>query len=396
MKIRTRATLAPLRLMLSALVAAALLVGCGSAATDPEPEPSPEPEPTPRGPLALETVVEDALFPVAMAFLPSGEMLYTEKDTDRVRVLDRDRQLLDEPFVDLSEAEANLRGGLGIAVDPDFESNATVYLAVTANQMATSADLPRDDVARVLRMRAEGLRAQPDSVETLIVVGQGQTAVGYEAGNLHFGPDGHLYLSVGDRRPDAAPQDPEHSVGRMMRYTREGDVPADNPFGSSNPTFALGLRNTFDFDFAPGSGRLYATDNGPVEDDEINLVEAGMNYGWPGISGLVDTAAETAVAEGLQDYREPLTETGAAPTGIVVDQAGYFDEPGSLIVVEWATGALMRWTLSEDGRGVSESERLAEDLGLPVGVTGLTWGPDGWLYLCSGSAIHRLGYLPAE
>lgn len=373
---------------LLALSLVALLAVPASAQDEPNPRLEATAFPSAPGEVVREVVLANPGHPVAMAFLPDGTLLFTDKESQQVRVIEPDGVEADEPFLDLSAAEPTERGLIGIAIDPDFARNGYVYLSLSSN---LEAPVERDDIARIIRVRADGPRADPESLITLVTV-PGEPLVGYEGGNLHFAPNGQLYFVIGDRRPDNAPQDPEHCAGQMLRYERDGTIPADNPFGSDNPSYALGLRNSFDFTFDPLSGGLFATENGPAADDEINLVEAGLNYGWPAVSGPADLEKEQPFTE-RDDYRGPLIETGPAPTGIVVDVDGTFGIEGALLVVEWSYARLLQLELSDDRRTIEGALILSLDVG--TGINDLAWGPDGALYSCSPKAIERLTFRSA-
>jgi len=356
------------------------------------------PEPTPTGGflsaarVTLETVIATDDFPVGMVFLPDGALLYAEKNTGRVRAVTPDGVLQERPFADFAVANLGDAGLIGLALDPDFASNGFVYAALTANAASADNALPRTDL-RIVRIRANGLAAAPGS-ETTIAVVPGDPAPGHEGGNVHCGPDRRLYLTIGDRHlngfPNDAAQDPAADAGRFMRFNRDGTVPADNPFGSDNPTFAIGMRNSFDFTFDPQSGLLFATENGPIRDDELNIVEAGMNYGWPRVSGATDLPEEAAFAASAPDYREPVILLGRAPTGIAFNMHDAYgaDLRGDLFIAEYVAGRVVRLRLSDDRRTVVETEVFAE--GISGGINDLEFSPDGLIYLSTSEAILRL------
>lgn len=342
--------------------------------------------------LRLETVVDGAAFPIALAFLPDGTLLYTEKNTGRVRRIYADGTLQPEPFADLDVANLGDAGLLGITLDPDHAANGHIYVAVAVNDLPGDNSFARTEM-RIVRLTAAGNTAAAD--QTLVIASvPGEPTPGHEGGNVHVGPDGRLYLTVGDRGlnrfPNEQAQDPDELAGRILRYQRDGSIPADNPFGPANPTFALGKRNSFDFTFDPLSGGLFATENGPVGDDEINLVEPGHNYGWPRVSGFADSDAERAFAAATERYREPLTLVGRAPTGIDFYEGGAYGDEwiGQLFFAEWATGTVKRATLSPDRRTITSIEVVAD--GIPGGINDIEFSPQGVLYLSVSNAIVRL------
>jgi len=296
-----------------------------------------------------------------------------------------------EPFADFAVANAGDAGLLGVALDPDFETNHYIYFALTQNGSATDNALSRTDT-RVVRLTAAGNTAVPNSEQVIVVI-PGSPLPGHEGGNVHFGPDGKLYLSIGDRRfnnfPNEEAQQLDKLAGRMLRLNPDGTIPADNPY-PDNMTFAYGLRNSFDFTFDPLSGLLLATENGPSGEDELNLIESGMNYGWPDVSGVEDTPDEQTFAAATPNYRSPLTILGRAPTGIDVNLADAYGAEfnGDLFVAEYVHGTVKRIHLTADRRTVFSVDTFAD--GIPGGLNDLAFGPDGLIYISTSESIARL------
>ena len=195
-------------------------------------------------------------------------MFVADKDVGEIRIV-RDGEILDEPFATLPvQVTVNETGLLGVAVDPAFPDEPWVYAYYTGT----------DAVNHLVRIRADGDRGT--EIQPLLDL-LPATAGWHNGGDLAFGPDGKLYVSVGDGHDGSRSQDPNGIGGRILRLNPDGSVPDDNPLGPGNPTFALGIRNSFGLCFDPETGELWETENGPTEDDEINLIEAGGNYGWP-------------------------------------------------------------------------------------------------------------------
>ncbi len=249
-------------------------IGCGGAGDgDPLPPP-PFPIRVPEG-FAAEIFVEGLELPTSLTFPPDGSnrLFVNELQTGRIRVV-VDGTLLPDPF---AEVETNTTGNfpvqgenglLGIAFDPDYTVNRHVY--VTHAVRTDSGTF-----GRVVRLTdVDGRGEDP----TVLLDGI-PAAVGHQIESLTPGPDGMLYVSVGDAFVEERVQDPASSLGKILRVARDGTIPGDNPFPGSY-TYALGFRNAFDLAFAP-DGRLWATDNGPERDDELNEIVAGGNFGWP-------------------------------------------------------------------------------------------------------------------
>jgi glucose/arabinose dehydrogenase len=216
----------------------------------------------------------------AMAFAPDGRLFVCQQD-GRLRVI-KNGVLLAEPFVTLEVDQRGERGLLGVALDPDFPSNQFVYLYYT------TAAAPRHN--RVVRFTADGDRAAAGSETLILRLDDLNTATTHNGGAMHFGPDGKLYIAVGDDGDGGNAQSLANLHGKMLRLNRDGSVPADNPFvnqatGSNRAIWAMGLRNPFTFAFQPGTSRLYINDVGNESWEEINEGAAGTNYGWPESEG---------------------------------------------------------------------------------------------------------------
>ncbi len=247
-------------------------------------------EPLPPG-VVIETVVPNANQVVAMDFTPDGRLLYTERAGNLQVAVNGQAPVTAYPFPVLTEGE---RGLLGVAVDPGFATNHFVWVYFT--RQSTSSDCGGHIKNRVVRIALNddnSVTADPEGAGCFPVY---QPVPGYyvsihNGGNLHFGPDGKLYVSVGNSNekitdPNEPAQNLASPLGKIHRYnpTIPLSVPADNPFVTlshiDRSNYAYGLRNPFDFTFDPVSRQLFATDNGDKCDDEINLIRAGYDYGW--------------------------------------------------------------------------------------------------------------------
>ncbi|WAS86274.1 MULTISPECIES: PQQ-dependent sugar dehydrogenase [unclassified Corallococcus] len=228
-------------------------------------------------PVTVEVVAEGLEVPWGVAFLPggAGDALITERP-GRVRLL-RGGQLQPRAVATLP-LTANGEGGLlGIAAHPDFATNRQFYLYVT-----TQADGKAQNRVERWTLSADGTSAAFERV----IFGGIPSAKYHDGGRLRFGPDGMLYVGTGDARDPDLSQDLASPAGKLLRLTPDGAVPRDNPFPDS-PVFLLGVRNTQGFDWKDAT-TLYLTDHGPSGEtmrfghDEVNVVKAGDNLGWPG------------------------------------------------------------------------------------------------------------------
>ena len=222
-------------------------------------------------------VVAGLANPTLMALAPDGRIFVSEQ-AGRVRVI-KNGALLATPFVTLSVNASGERGALGIAFDPAFASNQFVYVYYTVSSGPHN---------RVSRFTASGDVATGG--ETVLLDLPNLVATNHNGGAIHFGPDGKLYIAVGENAVGSNAQSLNTTLGKMLRINADGTIPSDNPFfgsttGINRSIWALGLRNPFTFAFQPGTGRLFINDVGENTWEEINDGLAGANYGWPTSEG---------------------------------------------------------------------------------------------------------------
>jgi glucose/arabinose dehydrogenase len=218
-----------------------------------------------------------------MTLAPDGRIFVSEQ-AGRLRVI-KDGALLPDPALTLTVDATNERGLLGTAVDPDFASNGWIYVYYT-----TPSPVPHN---RVSRFTLGGDVAVPGSELPLLDLPALGLAPIHNAGALHFGPDGKLYISVGENFHGPNAQSLQTPLGKLLRIDRDGNIPADNPFfasaaGINRAIWALGLRNPYTFAIQPGTGRIFVNDVGDKLYDEIDDIVKGGNYGWPVTEGPHD------------------------------------------------------------------------------------------------------------
>lgn len=259
-----------------------------------------------------DTAITTALAaPTAMALAPDGRFFITEQGGD-LRIV-KQGALLDTPFLHLAVDDDGERGLLGVALDPEFPAEPFVYVYYTVPSS------PRHN--RVSRFTAQGDVAAPGSEVVLFDLDHLSGATNHNGGALHFGPDGKLYVAVGENANGANAQSLATVLGKILRLNADGSIPADNPFagsatGKNRAIWAYGLRNPFTFAFSR-AGRMFLNDVGQSTWEEIDEGVAGSNYGWPSSEGPTSNPA----------YRAPLFaythDDGCAITG------GAFYDPAS-------------------------------------------------------------------
>lgn len=246
-----------------------------------------------------ETQIPGLTSPTAMEIAPDGRIFVCQQGGS-LRVI-KNGSLLPTPFLTLSVDSSGERGLLGVTFDPNFAANNFVYVYYT---VLTS---PRHN--RVSRFTANGDEVVPGSEQILLELNNLSTATNHNGGALHFGPDGNLYIAVGENANGSNSQTLSNLLGKVLRINADGSIPTDNPFfntasGNNRAIWALGLRNPFTFAFQPGSGRLFINDVGESTWEEINDGIAGSNYGWPITEGPTNNPS----------FRSPLFAYGHGST----------------------------------------------------------------------------------
>lgn len=365
-----------------------LLAACGDGGSDP---------------FGVESeIVAEANFPVALAFTPDGRLFYNEQYTGNIRVVTADGELLTEPFATVPVFASFDWGLIGIAVDPDFEANHYLYVSY----MEVVEDEGDTRIARPIVLRY----TDEDSlgVDSEVIVGDLQeTPVEHQffnaIGDIAFGPDGFLYTAIGDFDDRDLAQDLAATPGKILRFDKEdGSAPADNPFVDEEDAdplvFAYGFRRPSHLAFDPQTGELYSSDAGPVTCDELNIVEAGANYGWPMNFDFRYEDCEAGQVTApiyfyAQDEMRPVDHLSVVrPRGIAFASASEYPLLGdSLIVCEEDTSAMRRLVFGGASKEVLADDVVVQDCQLDVAIS-----PDGIIYYSNLTEIRRLMPIPQE
>lgn len=330
----------------------------------------------------------------AMAFAPDGR-LFVCLQSGQVRVINKDGVLLANPFVTLSVDSNGERGLLGVAFDPNFASNHYVYLYYTV------PGSPAHN--RISRFTANGNVAAANSEFVLVNLDNLSNATNHNGGAIHFGPDGKLYVGVGENANGANAQSLSNRLGKILRINSNGTIPLDNPrsfpgiagstFGVNRAIWAVGLRNPFTFAFQPGTARLFINDVGASTWEEINDGVAGSNYGWP--------IAEGPASPPNPNFRDPIFYYGhgsSSTTGCAI-VGGAFYNPSVLQFPRRFVGKYFFADLCTGWiRVLDPSNNAASNFasGIP-GPVDLHVGPDGALYyLIRGGRVFRIQATPSQ
>lgn len=309
---------------------------------------------------AIEVVAENLDIPWEITWLPGGDMLVTERSGQLLRIAE-DRSVIPIQGV----AHVGEGGLLGVVVHPDFDQNQFIYVYITTR---SGTGL----INRVERYRLSGNSLSDRTVILADIPGSSF----HDGGELAFGPEGLLYITTGDAGDKPLAQDTNSLAGKILRLHDDGQVPADNPFG--NAVYSLGHRNpqglAWDED-----GQLWATEHGQSHFDEVNIIEAGANYGWPVIEGNQQRS----------DMKSPIIQSGAeetwAPAGIAAVTGRIFFgglRGESLFVAE------------RQGRTLSGlTAHVRREFGR---IRAVAIGPDGLLYVGTSNQDGRGSVQPGD
>jgi glucose/arabinose dehydrogenase len=321
--------------------------------------------------------------PTAMALAPDGRIFVCEQG-GALRVIENGI-LLTTPFLTVTVDSSGERGLLGVAFDPNFNSNQLVYIYYTA----TTPTIHN----RISRFTAAGNVAVAGSEIIVMDLNNLSTATNHNGGALHFGPDGNLFVAVGDNANGSNAQTLANRLGKMLRITSTGAIPADNPFfneaaGDNRAIWALGLRNPFTFSFQPGVGRMFINDVGQNTWEEINDGIAGSNYGWPTCEGFCNPPNPS--------FRDPIFAYANDGSTCAITGGAFYNPQ----IVQFPSGFVGRyffadfcggWIRTLDPSNGNAVADFATGISFPVD---LQVSADGFLYyLARGSgSVNRIGF----
>ena len=336
---------------------------------------------TQSGGLLLEQIAEGFSVPWAMAFISDEQLIITERE-GRIQLLNiktNKRQLINNAPEVFAEGQG---GMLDVKLSPDYKSTGWIYFTYVKEQDGEGVTV----LARA-KLQADSFSHWQD-----LLISKSATATDYHFGSrIAFDEKGHVFFTIGDRGERPSAQNLMNHAGSVLRLKLDGSVPADNPFIKSKNAlpeiWSYGHRNPQGLSYDYNNQRLWLIEHGPRGGDEINLVEAGKNYGWPVISYGKEYWGPISVGEGT--HKEGMQQ----PSKTYVPSIA----PGSLLfyssdtITDWKgnlfSGALKlrhinRVVLSKKAQAVQE-ERLFESLG--ERVRSLVQSPEGWVYFSTDS-----------
>ena len=338
--------------------------------------------------IKVETFAKGLVHPWGLAFLPDGRLVVTERP-GRVRLVDKDGKL-SAPLAGVPKVYASGQGGLlDVQIGPDFATSGAVYLSYAEPRDGTrnGTSLARG------KLIADGAGGRLEDVKVIFRQEPSYASSNHFGSRIVFTRDGSLFLTLGDRysaRDEA--QNPANHLGKLVRLTSDGSPYTGNPKkpGWRPEIWSIGHRNVQGAALHPQSGKLWTIEHGARGGDEINVPEAGKNYGWPVITYGRDYSflkiGEGTAKPGLEQpiyYWDP----SIAPSGAAFYTGDRFPEwKGNLFVGALAGQALHRLVL--DGERIVGEEKLLADLG--ERIRDVRNGPDGVLWLLSDSPEGRV------
>jgi glucose/arabinose dehydrogenase len=328
-----------------------------------------------------DVIVSDLNIPWGFTFLPDGSMLITEKSGQLIHFKNGKKTLISG----LPDIYIRGQGGLmDIILHPNYKDNGWLYISY-----ASPEGEGEGGNTAIARAKLEGTRLNN---LTVLYKATPNTTKGQHFGSrLVFDKEGYLFFTIGERGDrDVNPQDLTRDCGKVYRLNADGSIPKDNPFvnipNAKKAIYSYGNRNPQGMTLHPKTAEIWAHEHGPKGGDEINIIKAGKNYGWPVISYGVNYSGTSFTAltekEGMQ---QPLHywDPSIAPSGMAfIDSDKYGDWDGNLLVGSLKFQYLDMCTL-KDNKVVKE-ERLLDGLGR---VRCVEQGPDGYIYV----GIENLG-----
>lgn len=342
------------------------------------------------GDFSLQPMIQGLNLAVAFAPAPDGLVYYTEKNTGNIRVINgsagwtlQNSVFAQVPvFLEVGGFEQDEEGLVGITLDPSYANNGYVYVFHTAPNPV------RNRIVRIVKTT----NGQGDAVGTFdrVVLDNLPAAKYHNGGTMTFGPDGKLYVFVGDNYIEF--QDRAQQLGflngKFLRVNADGSIPGDNPFPGS-PVYSLGHRNSFGFTFHPHTGDLWQGENGAETYDELNRILSGGNYGWPFYEGV---SRDSRYLDPVHTITPQIGPTGLAA---VREDSAYPERyHNNLLLVNFNNGQIRRLIL-----GGTEFQHLADDVaGCDCGQPGLVAamhgynvpGQDGYIYVSNAQTIFRV------
>lgn len=333
----------------------------------------------------VQTVAKGLNRPWSLAFLPGNKMLVSERP-GRLRLIENEK-LVEQPVAGLPNIRQHGQGGLmDIAVHPDFNINQFIYIAYAGKTL-------RGYGTEVLRAKLIGRELK--DITTIFKALPKSRGGRHFGGRLQFSSDGKLFITLGDRGDRPRSQDLNDHAGSLIRLNDDGSVPNDNPFKDLKDVqpeiYSYGHRNIQGITLDPSKTTIWTHEHGPQGGDEINIIQPGLNYGWPIITYGVNYGIGTKIGEGTHKsgMEQPLYywTPSIAPSGMTFYSGEKFPNwQNNLFVGSLKFGLLVRLVI-ENKKVVHEERMLNMEYGR---IRDVRQSPDGTLYLLTDEEQGKL------
>ena len=335
---------------------------------------------------SYETVVEGIDIPWGLAFIQKNDFLVTEKSGILYRVRNGEKSTITGIPAIYSRGQGGL---LDVALHPDFDTNSIIYMTLSANTEG-------DDLGGNTALYSAKLNDLNLEDVSLLYKATPNTKKGQHWGSrIVFDKQGHVYFSIGDRgNRDENPQDLTRDGGKVYRLNLDGSIPSDNPFvgkdGAKEAVFSYGHRNPQGMTIHPKTGQVWENEHGPQGGDEINIIQSGVNHGWPVITYGINYSGtpitdKTDMPNMAQPYYYWVPSIG--PSGMAFSTSDvYQDWKDDLFVGSLKFEYLERLVIKNDK--VVKREKVLDKIGR---VRNVIEGPDGHLYIAvEGKGILKI------
>ncbi|MEO5741996.1 MAG: PQQ-dependent sugar dehydrogenase, partial [Vicinamibacterales bacterium] len=346
-------------------------------------------------PFKMKTLIDNMEVPWSLAFLPSGNIILTERLPGRMRILRTDGTLTGQlaGVSVVASPGAKDIGLLDVVLDPNFAGNQRIFFSFFNHIDGTNSNTC---IARA-RLDEKTLALTDATVIFRGLPVMPSKRLGAKTGGrIVIAPDGNLLMTLGDRS-DSPPWDVaqklDNHLGKIIRITPDGAPPSDNPFigkaGVLPEIWAYGMRSPEGLAFDPRTGRLWQNDHGPRGGDELNIVEKGKNYGWPLVARGIDYPGATIGVTQMNGMEEPIYfwDPVIGPSGLAFYTGNLFPQWKNSLFVGGLRGAMLdRLTIANDK--VVAEEPLLTDLG--TRIRDVRVGPDGAVYVLTDSGTPSM------
>ena len=330
-------------------------------------------------PLKIDVIASNLGVPWGMAVMPDNKLLITQRHGE-LSLLDLNSHEI-QKISGLPAVKAKGQGGLfDVALSPDFKTTSWIYFSYAKDIDGEAATT----LARA-KLQNEALIDWQD-----LLVTQSRTPKNYHfGGRITFDNEGHVFLSVGERGVRANAQNLQNHAGKILRLNLDGSIPKDNPFVDTNNALAeiwsYGHRNPQGLFFNHNTGLLWESEHGPRGGDEINLIQAGKNYGWPVISYGKEYSSPRAVGEGTErsDIEAPVkVYIPSIATSSIIQYSGkaFPVWKNNLFVGALKAQHLNRIVLDKDNHASGEFRHFSS---VQARIRNIIESPEGWLYLAT-------------